>query len=123
MSSVVIRRRNDKMVGMRVDAHSSLHLKKNSFFFYLKPNDVIFVPKTTISKIGDVAEDIQRMLMFNGWGFSIEVTPFGEQLPVSTTLSGQSTSVSHGIDEDGDPISTTTTTTDSQTRETEYEKK
>ncbi len=107
---VVIRRRNEKMVGMRVDARSALHLKKNSFFFYLQPNDVIFVPKTTISKIGDVAEDVQRMLMFNGWGFSLEV-PFNDKIPVRNTVTTES--ISTGPDGQ-------THTTSTETRDIEY---
>ena len=112
-SVVVIRRRNEKMVGMRVDARSALHLKQNSFFFYLKPNDVIFVPKTAVSKIGDVAEDIQRMLMFNGWGFSLEV-PFNDKYPVESTIRTESISTGAGG---------TTHTTSTESRETQYEKR
>ncbi len=109
-SVVVIRRQGAKMVGTRVDARSALHLRKNSFFFYLKPDDVLFVPKTTISKIGDVAEDVQRMLFFNGWGFSLDV-PIDEAVPVSTTVRSEGVSVTGGIE---------TRTSETEVRETTY---
>jgi polysaccharide export outer membrane protein len=118
---VVMRRRAGKMVGMRVNARSALHLRKDSFFFYLQPNDVIYVPKTTISAIADVAEDIQRMIFFNGWGISLDIDPFAKDLvPVSTTVRSDSRSVT---EEDATTGRTETWSSSSETRETEYDLK
>jgi len=128
-SVVVLRRRGDKMIGMRVDARSALHLRRNSFFFYLQPDDVVYVPKTTISKIGDVAEDVQRMLFFNGWGFSFQFNPFGDQVPVSTSVSTETTSSTEGSATGGGGTGTDTrsssetTTRTTETRDTQYERK
>ncbi len=119
-SVVVMRRRAGKIVGMRINARSALHLRKNSFFFYLQPNDIVYVPKTTISKIGDVAEDVQRMLFFNGWGFSLEFDPFAKDLvPVSTTVRTDSGSRT----EDDGSGNTETWSSSTETRETEYDLK
>jgi polysaccharide biosynthesis/export protein len=114
-SVVVIRRQGDKMVGTRVDARSSLRLKRDSFFFHLRPDDVVYVPKTTISKIGDVAEDVQRILFFNGWGFNLEFNPFGSQSPVSTTTTRTSTTSGGST--------TPSTTTSTETSDTQYERR
>ena len=101
-SVVVMRRRAGKMVGMRVNAKSALHLRKDSFFFYLQPNDIVYVPKRTISRIGDVAEDVQRILFFNGWGFSLDYDLFGRE--VGTVRSVQTETST------GDTSTTTTET-------------
>lgn len=132
-SVVIIRRRGDRMVGMRVDARSALHLRKNSLFFYLQPDDVVFVPRTTISKIGDIAQDVQRILFFNGWGFSIEFDPFAKDLvPVSTTVTTESKSFTEGSgsesDGGGGTGSTSSDTSETQsstteTRDTHYKRK
>jgi len=108
-SVVVMRRRADRMIGMRVDARSTLHLRKNSFFFFLQPDDVIYVPRRTIARIGDVAEDIQRVLFFNGWGLTVEFDPWAKDLvPVSTTVRATTAG----------PDGSSTTT---ETRETDYD--
>lgn len=108
-SVVVMRRRAGKMVGMRVNAKSALQLRRDSFFFYLQPNDIVYVPKTTIARIGDVAEDVQRMLFFNGWGLSYDLSA-RDVRGVSATVTTSSSSSTQG--------NTTTTT---GTQETDYD--
>jgi polysaccharide export outer membrane protein len=119
-SVVVMRRRAGKVVGMRVDARSTLHLRKNSFFFFLQPDDVIYVPKRTIARIADVAEDVQRMIFFSGWGVSLDFDPFAKDLvPVSTTVRTDSRSRTA---DDGSG-NTETWSSSSETRETDYDLK
>lgn len=119
-SVVIIRRRDEKMIGMRVDARSALHLRKNSVFFYLKPNDIVYVPKRTISKIGDIAMDVQRILFFNGWGFYLEFDPFRKDLvPTSTSVRTDEWSATD-VDVDGNSTTRSSTT---ETRDTDYEYK
>ena len=110
-SVVVMRRRDGKMVGMRVNAKSALQLRRDSFFFYLQPNDIVYVPKTTIARIGDVAEDVQRMLFFNGWGLSYDLSARNVR-GVSATVTTSSSSGTQG---------STTTTSTTGTQETNYD--
>ena len=52
----------------------------DSKFFFLQPNDIVYVPQTWISKAAEVARDIGNMIFFRGWGlgFSWELHNAGE---------------------------------------------
>jgi polysaccharide export outer membrane protein len=79
-SIFVIRRHDKKMVATRVDLASSLAFKENSKFFFLQPNDIVYVPQTWISEAAEVARDIGNMIFFRGWalGFSWELHNAGD---------------------------------------------
>ena len=46
------------------------HLNSGGKFFFLKPNDIVYVPKTWIRKAAEIAKDIGDILFFKGWGLS-----------------------------------------------------
>ncbi len=49
--------------------------EENSQVFYLKPNDIVYVPKTWIKSAAEVARDVSAITFFRGWnlGFSWEL--------------------------------------------------
>jgi polysaccharide biosynthesis/export protein len=68
ISSVfVIRRHQDKMVAVRVDLKKALNFGRGSEMFFLKPNDIVYVPKTWLKKAAEVAKDLADMVFFRGW--------------------------------------------------------
>lgn len=71
-SIIVVRKHEDKLIATRVDLKAALAMKEGSDFFYLKPDDIVYVPKTWISKAAEVARDISDIIFFRGWslGFS-----------------------------------------------------
>jgi polysaccharide export outer membrane protein len=72
LSSVIIARRSgDKVVTTRLNLKKSLALKKGSKFFYLQPDDIVYVPRTYIKKAADVMTDIASIFMFRGWAANL----------------------------------------------------
>jgi polysaccharide export outer membrane protein len=74
-SIIVVRKHEQKMVATRVDLEDTLAFNSDSKFFYLQPNDIVYVPKTWITEAAEVARDIGDIIFFRGWsvGFSWEL--------------------------------------------------
>lgn len=68
---VVVRKRGDKMVATKVDVFRPLALKKKSQFFYLQPDDIVYVPKRAIARWSDISKDLAGIIQFRGWGVSL----------------------------------------------------
>jgi polysaccharide export outer membrane protein len=68
---VVVRKRGDKMVATKVDAVRPLTMKEDSQFFYLQPDDIVYVPKRAITRWSDISKDIAGIVQFRGWGVSL----------------------------------------------------
>jgi polysaccharide biosynthesis/export protein len=88
LSSIfVIRRHQKKMVAVRVDLKKTLSFGSGSEMFFLKPNDIVYVPKTWLKKAAEVAKDLADMVFFRGWGLTGQIyideqgglSLFGEQ--------------------------------------------
>ncbi len=72
LSSIIVARKNEhKVVAVRINLKEVLALKKSSKFFYLQPDDIVYVPKTYIRKAADVARDIADIFFFRGWGIGL----------------------------------------------------
>jgi polysaccharide export outer membrane protein len=69
---IVVRKRGDKMVATKVDAYRPLDMKKNSQFFYLQPDDIVYVPKRAIARLSDISKDLAGIVLFRGWGVSMD---------------------------------------------------
>jgi polysaccharide export outer membrane protein len=84
-SVVVVRRRDNKMVGTKVNLNRALSLRKGGQFFFLKPDDIVFVPKRMITRVAEVVRDIEQIVMFRGWGISLGYSlDQGESVPAAT---------------------------------------
>jgi len=70
-SVFVIRRHGYKMIATRLDLRDTLSLHKGSRFFFLQPDDIVYVPKTWLKNASEVARQISDILLFNGWGVGI----------------------------------------------------
>jgi polysaccharide export outer membrane protein len=70
-SIVVVRKMNAKMVATIVNLEDTLALKQDSRFFYLQPDDIVYVPKTRIAKASEVANYLSDMVFFRGWGIGL----------------------------------------------------
>lgn len=68
----VVRRRGDKMVGTLLDVKKTLSLSGKGEFFFLKPDDLVYVPRRPVTRWADVSRDIADLLFFRGWGFDID---------------------------------------------------
>jgi len=74
-SIFIVRKHDKKMVATRVNLESTLTFDKDSKFFYVMPNDIVFVPKTWLSGASEVARQLSDILFFKGYslGFSWEL--------------------------------------------------
>ncbi len=68
---IVVRKYEGKMVAKCIDLSDSFGLKKNSSFFYLLPNDIVYVPKGRIARAAEIASYISSIAFFRGWGASV----------------------------------------------------
>lgn len=88
LSSVVVVRKDpeeEKLVGTRVNVRRVLGLRRNAKLFYLKPDDIMYVPKRPISEWADVMNDLKDVLWFRGWGIGLTYgLDEGETLPEAT---------------------------------------
>jgi polysaccharide export outer membrane protein len=84
-SVVVVRRHEGKMVGTRVNLKRTLSMRSNGQFFFLRPDDIVYVPKKTITKLAVVMDEVGRIVMFRGWGISLGYDlNQGETVPQAT---------------------------------------
>lgn len=67
----VIRKHEGKMVGTLVNTKETMQLDEGSNFFYLHPDDIVYVPRRRLSKWADIARDVADVLFFRGWGANI----------------------------------------------------
>jgi polysaccharide export outer membrane protein len=91
---IVVRKRGDKMVATKVDAFRPLAMKKNSQFFYLQPDDIIYVPKRAITRWSDISKDLAGIVQFRGWGVTL-----GYDLNPDTRATGSQTIRADGTSE------------------------
>jgi len=69
-SVVVLRRDGQRMVATRTDMKSLFGFGEKQRLFYLRPDDIIVVPKMRIAQMADISGYISQALMFRGWGLS-----------------------------------------------------
>lgn len=79
-SVVVVRRHEKKLVATVVDMNRALHLQAESKYFYLQPDDIVFVPQTRISEKAQVMRNVMDVLMFRGWGISFDMDLYRDPL-------------------------------------------
>lgn len=80
LSSVIVARKHEtKIISTRINLKDTLAMKSDSKFFYLQPDDLVFVPKTFITEAGELMRQLAQIVLFNGWsasagiGFSYEL--------------------------------------------------
>ena len=87
-SVLILRQQVDRVVATRVDLREAMTpvrsrrlasgpdgemnypVAKGSLF-YLRPNDVVFVPRRPLSTVAQISRELSDILFFRGWGFNI----------------------------------------------------
>ncbi|MBU1003127.1 MAG: polysaccharide biosynthesis/export family protein [Proteobacteria bacterium] len=68
LDSIIVFRRNKKeFIATRVDVHDIMSAGGKASFFYLRPDDIVFVPRTRIASMGQLMSEIAGVFLFNGW--------------------------------------------------------
>jgi len=77
LDSVVVFRKYEKQVIARVvNLEQPLEARKGGMFFYLRPDDVVFIPKTKIGTAAELMRQIGDIIFFRGWSISTETLQF-----------------------------------------------
>lgn len=71
-SVIVVRERGENVTATRLNIRQSLSFKEGSSLFMLQPRDVVYVPRRSLASAAEVANEINDVLFFRGWGFRIE---------------------------------------------------
>ncbi|MDQ7032937.1 MAG: polysaccharide biosynthesis/export family protein [Desulfonauticus sp.] len=73
---VVFRKHERKIIARVLNLSSTLSLQSNSNFFFLKPDDIVFVPRKNLSTIAQIMREIADTIFFKGWsvGFSYDIS-------------------------------------------------
>jgi polysaccharide export outer membrane protein len=64
---VLFRKHEQKLIARRVNLENLLTLKDSEAFFFLKPEDIVYVPKTHISSLAVLIQQIADIALFRGW--------------------------------------------------------
>lgn len=67
---VVMRRRGDKMVGRFLDVRQALALNDKGAFFYLQPDDIVYVSRRGLNRRAELSREIADVIFFRGWSLS-----------------------------------------------------
>lgn len=75
----VARRVEKRMVVRRIDIDSLLSMKEDSSFFFVGPDDLVYVPFTRVAMMANVMEKVRQVMLFRGWsagiGANYDLTP------------------------------------------------
>ena len=67
----VMRRQKDKMTGAFIDLEKALRLKERGRFFYLQPDDIVYVPRRALNRWATVMREISEVILFRGWSVGV----------------------------------------------------
>ncbi|MBF0517528.1 MAG: polysaccharide biosynthesis/export family protein [Nitrospirae bacterium] len=112
---IVLRKTKDKIVATPIDLADILTTQKRTALMMLNPDDVVYVPKRTLSKMADIARDISDITFFRGWalggsfGWNMYNAPTTSK-SVTTPLTSTTNSTSTSNATTGQTITNTSTT-------------
>jgi len=75
-SVIVFRQHEGQRIATSLNIEDLLAMKPNNAFFYIRPDDVIYIPKTRISSLAVLMRQIADVTFFTGWGVSLDTLKF-----------------------------------------------
>jgi len=94
LDNVVVMRRKDKKVYIRrINLISMIEAQKDSEYFYLRPEDLVYVPRTTIASLAQVMTELAEIIWFRGWSVNVDLLSSGiiDNQPVNSSTNQQTT--------------------------------
>ena len=67
---ILFRKHEQKLIARRVNLKNLMTLTDSQAFFFLKPEDIVYIPKTHISTLAILTREIANIALFNGWSIS-----------------------------------------------------
>ena len=68
---IAFRKHEKRIVARSLNLKDLLNLKDQSPFFYLGPDDILFIPKTRIASLAELMGQIRDIALFDGWTVGI----------------------------------------------------
>jgi polysaccharide export outer membrane protein len=84
-SVIAIRKIDQVMTATKIDLSKNLDFNEKSSFFYLQPNDIVYVPTTLIFKAAELARSIGDIIYFRGWSVNAALSWQLYSAPTATT--------------------------------------
>ncbi len=69
---IVFRRHENKLVAKHLNLEKMLSPKDGIRFFYLRPDDVVYVPERRMAKLAQIMREVREVFFFRGWGIGID---------------------------------------------------
>lgn len=67
---IVFRKHERKLFATRVNLKTVLSSKADREYFYLKPDDTVYIPKTKLAKGAEIMTAVGNLILFRGWTMS-----------------------------------------------------
>lgn len=67
---ILFRKHERKLIARKLNLENVLDLKEGGSFFFLRPEDIVYVPKTKISSLTVLMRQVADIALFNGWSVS-----------------------------------------------------
>lgn len=64
---MVYRKQERRLVATRLNLKNALNVTGDSEFFYLRPDDIVYVPRTGLSELAEMIREIESVFLFRGW--------------------------------------------------------
>lgn len=71
-SVIVIRRNENRLTAIKLNANGWQDRDGKYKMFFLQPDDTLLVPGSPLKEAAEIAEYIQSILLFRGWGISLD---------------------------------------------------
>lgn len=68
---IIFRKHEKKLIATMINIETMLEPDKQHKFFYLKPDDIVYVPRKITFKITDIVREISDILLFRGWSIGL----------------------------------------------------
>lgn len=69
-SVLIFRKHERKVMAKALNLKDRLTLQKGAAFFYVRPDDLIYVPRRKLSTLAQTMTELQNIVGFRGWGIS-----------------------------------------------------
>lgn len=65
--AILFRRKERQYVATRLNLETTLTLKDGAALFYLRPDDILYIPRSRIAFAGQLMQEISNIFLFKGW--------------------------------------------------------
>ena len=72
-SVIVFRRHERRIVARKLNLHNRFELNASDEFFYLRPDDVVYIPRRRIAELAEIMQEIADIALFRGWYFGYSI--------------------------------------------------